>query len=110
MQPVNYQGRAFSIKSGQRTDNHPCVMFRRVCVYWVVVFCLLCRYRYKRHCFATHMLENWVNIRLVQELMGHANIKTTEIYTHVMTHVMEKHIGSICSPLDILHKNGFKQK
>jgi site-specific recombinase XerD len=52
------------------------------------------------------MLENGVNICLVQELMGHANIKTTEIYTHVM----EKHIGSICSPLDILHKNGFKQK
>ena len=51
-----------------------------------------------RHCFATHMLENGVNIRVVQELMGHANIKITEIYTHVM----EKHIATVCSPLDIL--------
>ena len=41
-----------------------------------------------RHCFATHLLENGVNIRVVQELMGHADVKTTEVYMHVM----EKHI------------------
>ena len=52
------------------------------------------------------MLENGVNIRVVQELMGHANIKTTEIYTHVM----EKHIATICSPLDILQKNVLEAK
>lgn len=32
----------------------------------------------------THLLENGFNIRVVQELMGHADVKITEIYTHVM--------------------------
>jgi integron integrase len=50
------------------------------------------------HSFATHMLENGVNIRVVQELMGHADVKTTEIYTHVM----EKDLSAVISPLDAL--------
>ena len=51
-----------------------------------------------RHSFATHMLEDGANIRVLQKLMGHADVKTTEIYTHVM----EKNISALVSPLDTL--------
>ncbi len=51
-----------------------------------------------RHSFATSMLEDGINIRVLQELMGHSDVKTTELYTHVM----DKDISRISSPLEDL--------
>ena len=47
------------------------------------------------------MLENGVTIRMLQELMGHADVKTTEIYTHVL----DKDISQLSSPLDRINLN-----
>ena len=53
-----------------------------------------------RHCFATHLHDGGVSIQLIQELLGHKDVKTTMIYTHVSTQLLT----AIKSPLDDLGK------
>jgi integrase/recombinase XerD len=52
-----------------------------------------------RHCFATHLLETGVNIRIIQEFMGHVSLKTTAVYMHLVN----IQPSGISSPLDSMN-------
>ena len=52
-----------------------------------------------RHCFATHLLEKGVNLRLIQQFMGHVSLKTTSVYLHLVN----VNPASVISPLDTMN-------
>ncbi len=86
---------------GEPSSNHICVgtvelVFKKACEKsgikkHVTVHCL-------RHSFATHLMESGVNLRYIQDLLGHRSIETTVVYTHVR----KEHIGKIISPMDTI--------
>jgi len=88
-EPENGPGKAYSARSAQNVFSD---CLKRAGIEKPATFHTL------RHCFATHALENGVSLRVIQQLLGHSSLKTTEIYTHIT----QKTLDEFKSPLDEL--------
>ena len=82
-----------SIRGGKLTTHTPQKVFQRCLA--AAGITKPATFHSLRHSFATHLLEHGVDVRYVQELLGHANIRTTQLYTKVTNPALKK----IASPL-----------
>jgi len=82
---LSQRGGKLSIRTFQKIFQN---MVRKVGILKAVSFHSL------RHSFASHLIENGVNLRFVQTVLGHQNIRTTQIYTHVSTEGLFRNVKS----------------
>lgn len=71
-------------------------------IIWNAALCRLCRYRHKRHCFVSHLMEDGTELYMIKRWLGHTSIKTTYTYLHLSPDYLDK----VTSPLDYLYNSG----